>query len=374
MTLARPNFIERSPDVIEPEVTSAFEAALGKILFPGQLERLMLNVATYRELLVRIGIQNAAEQNLVNYATGLNLDQLGALLAVDRLAASSATVTLQFSRSDTTGTLLIPAGSSARQSGSAVLFTTDTDATINNGQTSVTVTASALATGISGNGFSIGAIAQLVEVPNGVNAVTNTTASAGGNDPETDEAFRTRIKLAPNQFSVAGSKGAYKFHALSADVSIIDVAVLGPEDRGGADPVTVDVYPLINDGLPSSLILGAVTAALNLDTIRPLTDIVNVSAPIEVSYDITALVTIFDAAEQSIVEAGLTAAINAYTTERASRLGNDIVLSQIIEALQSVDGVYSVSLTDPVSSIAVGLNEWANANVVDVAVVGVNAG
>ena len=374
MTLARPDFIERSPDVIEPEVTSAFEAALGKTLFPGQLERLLLNVATYRELLVRIGIQSAAEQNLVNYASGLNLDQLGALLAVTRLAATSASVTLQFTRASTAGSLTIPAGTSARQPGSSVIFATQADATIANGQLNTTVTAIATNTGPNANGFNIGTITQVIEAPTGVTAVTNTTASAGGSDTETDNAFRTRIKLAPNQFSVAGSKGAYKFHALSADVSIIDVTVLGPEDRGGADPVTVDVYPLTNDGLPSSLILGAVTAALNLDTIRPLTDIVNVSAPIEVSYDITALVTIFDAAEQSIVEAALTAAINAYTTERASRLGNDIVLSQIIEALQSVDGVYSVSLTDPVSSIAVGLNEWANANVVDVAVVGVNAG
>ena len=365
MTLARPDFIERSPDVIEPEVTSAFEAALGKTLFPGQLERLLLNIATYRELLVRIGIQSAAEQNL---------DQLGALLAVTRLAATSASVTLQFTRASTAGSLTIPAGTSARQPGSSVIFATQADATIANGQLNTTVTAIATNTGPNANGFNIGTITQVIEAPTGVTAVTNTTASAGGSDTETDNAFRTRIKLAPNQFSVAGSKGAYKFHALSADVSIIDVAVLGPEDRGGADPVTVDVYPLTNDGLPSSLILGAVTAALNLDTIRPLTDIVNVSAPIEVSYDITALVTIFDAAEQSIVEAALTAAINAYTTERASRLGNDIVLSQIIEALQSVDGVYSVSLTDPVSSIAVGLNEWAKANVVDVAVVGINAG
>ena len=374
MTLARPDFIERSPDVIEPEVTSAFEAALGKTLFPGQLERLLLNVAVYRELLVRIGIQSAAEQNLVNYATGLNLDQLGALLAVDRLAASSATVTLQFSRSDTTGALLIPAGASARQPGSTTLFTTDIDATINNGQTSVTVTASATATGISGNGFSMGAIAQLVEVPTGVNAVTNTTASAGGSDTETDDAFRTRIKLAPNQFSVAGSKGAYKFHALSADVSIIDVAVLGPEDRGGADPVTVDVYPLVNDGLPSTLILDAVTAALNLETIRPLTDIVNVSAPTEVGYSVDASITLFESAEQSTVEAALAIEITAYTTERAAGLGRDIVRSQIINVLQSVDGVYSVTLNSPVSDVPVGLSGWANVGSISVSVVGTNAG
>ncbi|MGD1952076.1 MAG: baseplate J/gp47 family protein [Leptolyngbyaceae cyanobacterium] len=374
MTLARPDFIERNPTVIEPEVTAAFESALGKQLFPGQLERLLLNIATYRELLVRIGIQYAGEQNLVNYAVGINLDQLGALLAVERLAASSATVTLQFSRGTTQGDLIIPAGSSARQPGSSVLFKTDTDATIASGQTSTTVTASANSMGTSGNGFAVGTITQLVEVPAGVTAVTNTTASAGGANTETDEAFRIRIKLAPNRFSVAGSKGAYKFHALSADVSIIDAAILGPEDRGGADPVTVDVYPLTNNGLPSSLILDAVTAALNLDTIRPLTDIVNVSAPVEVNYSVDASITLFEGAEQSVVETALSAAINDYTTERAAGLGRDIVRSQIINVLQGIEGVYSVALNSPANTIEVSPNEWSTVTSTTITVVGSSDG
>ncbi|MEM7344744.1 MAG: baseplate J/gp47 family protein [Chloroflexota bacterium] len=373
MTLVRPDFIERSPTIIEPEVIAAFETALGKQLFPGQLERLLLNVAVYRELRIRIGIQSAAEQNLVNYATGTNLDQLGALLAVTRLAASAATVTLQLSRAGTTGNLVIPTGSTARQPGSSVLFATDAEVTISDGQSSIQVTATATTMGASTSGFSIGTITQIVSAPSEVISVTNTAASSGGADAESDEAFRARIKLAPNQFSVAGSKGAYKFHTLSVDSSIIDVAVLGPEDRNGANPVTVDVYPLLNTGLPGQPLLDSIADTLDLDTIRPLTDIVNVAAPPEVNYTITAHVTILDSADQATVQAALDAEITEYTTAQSSQLGLDVVRSQIISTLH-VDGVYSVELVSPAADIVLAPNEWPNVTTATVSIVGTNDG
>lgn len=370
MTLSRPNFIERSPTIIQPEIKAAFEAALAKQLFPGQLETLLLNIATYRELLIRIGIQYAAEQNLVNYAEGANLDQLGALLTVTRLAASAATVQIQFTRIGTTGSLLIPAGSTVRQPGSSVIFATDADATIADGQTNVVTSATATTTGASTSGFDIGTITQGVSVPSEVSDITNTTSSSGGSDVETDDAFRTRIKLAPNQFSVAGSKGAYKFYTLSVDPSITDVAVLGPDDRGGADPVVVDVYPLTTTGLPSASLLTEIDTALNLDTIRPLTDIVNVAAPTEVNYTMDASIVIYTTADQPTVEVTLADAAATYATNQASTLGNDIVRSQIIEVLQSVDGVYNVTLNSPVADIVVALNEWANNSTTTITVTG----
>ena len=92
-SLPEPNFIERDPSTIEQQVIATFKTALGKTLFPAQAEWLLLNGLVYQELLVRIGIQYAAQQNLVNFATGVNLDQLGALLAVTRLGTQAATVT-----------------------------------------------------------------------------------------------------------------------------------------------------------------------------------------------------------------------------------------------------------------------------------------
>ncbi|MEM9945319.1 MAG: baseplate J/gp47 family protein [Cyanobacteria bacterium P01_D01_bin.36] len=370
----RPSFIERSPAIIEPQVTAAFESALGKQLFPGQLERLLLNIATYRELVVRIGIQYAAEQNLVNYAAGDKLDQLGALLAVDRLGASNATVTLRFSRETIVGGLTIFRGSLVRPPGSTVQFATDEAVIIRGGSTTVDVTATAVEPGEDANGFEPGSITQLVNVSSGVTGVTNLDTSTGGATTEPDEAFRTRIKLAPTQFSVAGSKGAYRFYTLSADPSITDVAVLGPEDRGGVNPVTVDVYPLTSEGLPGQTLLDQVAGALNSDTIRPLTDIVNVATPTEINYDITASVVLFINTDQATAETALNEAVAGYVARQSETLGNDIIRSQIIKVLQAVSGVYSVSLTAPAQDIVVAPNNWANGNTPTITVAGANAG
>ncbi|MBL4766648.1 MAG: aromatic amino acid lyase, partial [Rhodobacteraceae bacterium] len=45
------------------------------------------------------------------------------------------------------------------------------------------------------------------------------------NEGESDTDFRVRVQLAPEGFSVAGPRGAYEFHARSADPAVLDVAI-----------------------------------------------------------------------------------------------------------------------------------------------------
>ena len=48
------------------------------------------------------------------------------------------------------------------------------------------------------------------------------------------------------------------------------------------------------------------------------------------------------------------------TAESAIKLGTDIPLSKIITAIQNVDGVSSVSLTEPISDVVIAPNEYAS--------------
>ena len=369
-TLPEPSFIERAPATIEQQAKSTFEAALGKPLFPGQAEQLALNGLVYRELLVRIGVQNAALQNLVNYATGINLDQLGELLATKRLEATAATVTIKFSISNPlAANLAIPAGTRVAASGSPIRFALNAGAVIAAGQTSTTGLSTASTKGVTGNGFEVGQITTLVDaVPGATVSVTNTEISKDGFAGEADERYRARVKLAPNRFSVAGSEGAYRFYALSADASITDVAI-----ASNPPTLTVNVYPLTKTGLPSTAILDAVRSTLNQDTVRPLTDIVNVARPTEVNYNITASVTLYSTADTPTLEARLQTAAQAYADEQAARLGRDIVRSQISAAL-SIEGVYSISLTAPANDLVVAANEWANVGIITITIAGVANG
>ena len=61
MAIAEPNFIDRDPAQITSEMISQYEDASGKKLYPAQAERLLIDLFAYRENLVRIAIQEAAE-------------------------------------------------------------------------------------------------------------------------------------------------------------------------------------------------------------------------------------------------------------------------------------------------------------------------
>lgn len=363
--LERPNFIERSPATIEAEAIALYEQVLDKTLYPGQAEQLLLNALVYRETLTRIGIQDASEQNLVNYARGINLDQLGALLAVTRLPAAAAQVTIQFLRAAGPLAQLIPAGTRVAVEGE-VSFATLADAIIPANQTTVTAIAQATLTGEIGNGFAPGQITELLDAINGVTA-SNTTTSNGGATVESDDRYRERIKLAPNQFSVAGSSGAYEFWALSADSTITDVAITNPV-RG-----QVNVYPLTTTGLPSTEVKNAVQAVLDDDSVRPLTDSVSLLDPTEVAYDIIANITLYSSADSAILTAQLDAAAAAFVVRQDAKLGQDIVRSQIIAVL-SLEGVYSVELTNPAADVVVIPSGWSHNSTVTINITGTNDG
>lgn len=180
---------------------------------------------------------------------------------------------------------------------------------------------------------------------------------------ETDDALRQRIYLAPSQYGSAGSVEAYRFWALSVDPAIADVAVLNPA------PLQVRVYILTKTGLPSAPLVAAVQAKLTADDIKPICDIVTVSAPTEQQYSLNATVQIYASADQATVNAALQQAALDVTAKLRGRLGMDIVRSQFIAAL-SVPGVYSVSLTQPAADIALDGSQWANATTINVSISG----
>lgn len=360
--MAEPNFIERNPTVIEQQSLAIFEAGLDRTLFPAQAARLLLNVLVYCETLVRIRIQNAALMNLVNYAIEGFLDQLGAFTATTRLAATAATVNIQFSVTTALATAVdIPAGT--RVSGGDIRFQLDSPLTIPAGATNVTGQCTAVVPGVLANGIEIGKITQLVDPVVGANvAVTNTTISSGGTATETDDRYRARIKLAPNRFSVAGSEGAYRFHTLSADPSIIDVAIVSEPPI-----LTIRIYPLTSDGLPSAAIIQSVLDTVSADTVRPLTDIVAVESPTQTNYDLAATITLLTSADEAALATDLDAAAKTYTDDRKAGLGRDIVHSQIIAAL-SLSGVYKVEVTSPAADIILASNEWATVGITTITI------
>ena len=196
----------------------------------------------------------------------------------------------------------------------------------------------------------------------------NTSTTTGGSAPETDDHLRTRIQAAPNQFSVAGPIGAYRFFAIGADPSIVDAQIVSPAPGSVSvylltGPVTQQPSPAPNSaGVANAALLAKVAAILNADTIRPLTDTVNVLAVTEVDYQITATVTLYSDADPTATITAATAAVQELALELAAKIQRDIVPSQIIAAL-SVAGVYGVALTSPVLT-PLTAGQWANCTMI----------
>ncbi|WP_415843322.1 baseplate J/gp47 family protein, partial [Xenorhabdus thuongxuanensis] len=353
MALTEPNFIERDAEKITTEMIAQYEADAGKTLYPAQAERLLINLFAYREALIRMRVQEAAKQNLVQFACAPILDYLGELVGVYRLPAQPAHTTLQFSVDEVLERdVLIPVGTRVSASDS-IIFATNTDAVLKTGMRFVNVSATCMDAGLSGNGWQPAQVSTLLDEIDDIDLqVTNIIASSGGSAEESDDRLRVRIKMAPESFTNAGSCQAYRFHAMRAHPNIVDVAVMSPV------PGTVELFPLLATGLPDESILTLVKSFCSDEKVRPLTDTVHAKSPVQIDYTIKAKLTLYVGVNALDIQSSAEQAIQTWVAERATTLGKDIVPSQIISIL-SISGVYQVELESPALQV-INENEWAN--------------
>lgn len=223
----------------------------------------ILEVAAYRETVLRARVNDAAKSVMLAYAGGADLDQIASLFGVTRKT-------------------LVPANPTALPPVAAVM--------------------------------------------------------------ESDSDLRFRVQLSLEGLSTAGPVGAYVFHALKV-ATIKDVAVQSPTP--GA--VQVTVLSVNNNGVPTAGELAAVSAQLNDDDVRPLTDNVTVQAAGIVTYAITATIFVNDGPDSAVVLSNCQAAAQAYATDRF-RIGADVNLSGIYAALHQ-PGVEKVVLASPSANL-----------------------
>ncbi len=365
---ALPQFVPADIQVITQELVAAYEAMTGKTLYPGQIERLLINLIAYRETLVRTAINDTGRQNLVAFARAPMLDYLGELVGVNRLPVQSARDTVRLTFSEPLASALpIPVGFRV-ETATGVQFQTEVEILVAAGSVTIDLSVVAVVPGAGGNGYLAGQVNAMVDdLGIDVDSVANLAITSGGTDEESDDRLRERIKLAPESFSVAGSRLAYRHHAMAAHQDIVDVAVLSPV------PGVVHLYPLTQSGLPSAVIQDLVVAACSDEKVRPLTDTVEVLPPVEFAYSLSARLTVYRGQDAAIVLASAQAQAAAFVAAQAAALGRDIVPSQIIAVL-SIPGVYRVDLLLPAATLEVGDAGWANCTAIDVQLTGSSDG
>jgi phage-related baseplate assembly protein len=179
---------------------------------------------------------------------------------------------------------------------------------------------------------------------------------------EDDDSLRTRVQLSPEGYTTAGSEGSYVFHGLSADADVKDIQAISPT------PGVVTVYVLSNigDGEASPDLVATVTAALNAENVRPLTDNVTVLSSSIVDYVITAELVLYDGPDSEVVRTAAVEAVTAYAEEQ-NKIGRDVTLSGLYAALHQA-GVQRVNLTAPTANLAIGDGEASYCTAINVTV------
>lgn len=352
------SFLETDSSRIHENVITALEESVGEPLYPGDERRIFgdalvaLFVSIYNEA------NEACKQKMLQYASGQVLDAIGARYNCIRIAPTVAKTVLRFSvKTPLNGNILISAGTKVTPD-NEIYFETTENVVLQAGKYDVTVDAIACETGASYNGYAPGTLNQMVDLVPYIDEVTNTVITYDGDDGEPypevdggvgDNNYRERIGLAPTALSGAGPHDAYKYHALSADSSIADVAIISEVETrsktlnvyggcaflGGKNYLTdtlvvselnpendyyfsyeddlltitlvgdatsresiditisremageVKIVPILTGGrIPDLDILEKVKEACSAEDVRPMTDLVLVEAPQQVAYDI----------------------------------------------------------------------------------------
>lgn len=339
-------FAEKSATAVEADIITGYEAVSGRTLSPGDPVRLFLEAVAAIIINQRAIIDFAGKQNLLSYAQGDYIDYLGELVGVTRLAATPSVTTLQFTLSSPQGAVFtIPAGTQA--AAGDLIFETTEVLDIGIGETTGTVTAECTTAGTVGNDLLPGQIRTMVEPIAYVSKVENTTTTNGGAEVEGDESLVDRIRLAPASFSVAGPRDAYVYWTLSANQSIIDVAVSSPS------PGVVDVRPLMVGGaLPGVEVLDQVEAVLSADNVRPLTDDVQVQSPTGVSYtiDVQYWIRTSDANKTAAIQSAVQQAADEYALWQKTAIGRDINPDELVRRMIDA-GAKRVMITSPTFTV-----------------------
>jgi phage-related baseplate assembly protein len=367
MSEVLPVFVESDPDRIMAESKAQLEALLGRELQPGQVEQLMLQAMVYREVLLVSRFNAGMAQMLLQFSQAPALDYIAALVSVVRLPAATAACKVRFTLVPGHGNVLIPVGTRVSSDDGQAVFATVEDLTIPPDTDEVTVGAEAVTAGKNANGYAPGKVNKILDPYAFVSAVENLDTTGGGSDVETDEQLRQRVKLAPSQYSAAGSRESYLFYARGANPLIIDVSVTSPI------PGVVQIVPLTESGETPQKVVDDIYRVCSEEKVRPLTDTVVVVAPTRMDFAIEVDLELYTDADAVALKSEITEALAAYATLHGVTLGNDVIRSHITKICRR-DTVYDVTVQSPAANIIVAPEQVARCTGIVVNITGFNRG
>lgn len=326
------SFAEVDAEQILADIVAEYENAYfeqtgkRKRLYPGDPIRIFLYTRALREIQLRTVIDDTGKQNLLKYARGENLVNLGAFTKTEPAEPTAASTVMYLVLSEAQPfDIVIPAGTRVSP-GEDLQFSNRENLSVPAGQTSLTYLVYCEELGEVGNGFLAGQINQLSDPLPYVATVENIDESKGG-FIESEESYRERIHEAPEGFSVAGPSGAYEHLAKKFMPSILHVKAVSPS------PGIVDMRFILQSGeIPTESIINELSNHLNERDRRPLTDQFSAGAPELIEYDVDVTYYLRSTDIESLVKTreNVDNSVDEFITWQRSRIGRDVNPSELI--------------------------------------------
>ena len=326
---------------------------------PGSPERVFISWMAAIIVQQRTLINETAKMNVPRYAAkSENEDYLDSLAEIfkdtARLPASPASAIFRFHISEPQQqSTIIPAGTRISFDG-VIIFATSEVLEIRAGETSGEVEAVCTQPGTVGNGLVAGQVKEVVDLFDHYQKAENITTTSGGAEKEDNASYYERMRDSMESFSTAGPINGYIYWTKTVSPAVLDVAVTSPE------ACYVDVRVILRDGQETTeAVLAEIEEALNASDIRPLTDVVTVSAPETVDFSVDATFWIAQPNKESAaaIEREVRAAVDSFIVWQTSKMGRDINPSYLTKLMMDA-GAKRVEVRQPtfktIADIAVG--------------------
>jgi uncharacterized phage protein gp47/JayE len=274
------------------------------------------SIGLWMQWLILLVLQNTRAATSV----GSDLDTWVADFSLTRLPAVAATGAVTFARYSTTATALIVPGVTVKTSDGTQTFTVTTDITnglwnasqggylVPIGTTNATVPVAAVNLGAQGN-IAAGTISLIASAISGIDTVTNASGYTNGINAESDAALRARFANYINT-RAQGTDAAVGYAVSSVQQNLVWAIAENQNANGttnaGNFVVTVDD----GSGSPSSTLLAAVTAAVNL--VRPVGTTYLVQGPAVTTANIAFTITVATGVVKANLLAPAVTAVTAY--------------------------------------------------------------
>lgn len=283
-------------------------------------------------------------------SSGADLDSWMADYGLTRLAATSSTGQVTFSRFTPTFQAVIPVGTVIQTADGTQQFTVIADTTqtaysatlggyvVGAGVGSAVATVQAVNTGSATNVLA-NTITTLTTAVQYIDTVTNAVTFTNGLDAETDTAFRARFVAYLGSLSKA-TKAAIGAAILAVKQGLQytlleNVNYVGSTQMG-------NIVAIVDDGTgsPPSPLLSSVANAI--DAVRPFTSTFEVHAPVVVTANVTMTITTASGYTHSAVVATVTTALQSFINGLA--LGASLPYSRLAQvAYDASPGVTNVT-------------------------------